>query len=182
MTLPGAQLYRGGTVRTFAFPEMSARFYRVELSGAPLTPATVMSETPPQPAREYVLSEAMLSTGGRVHRWEEKAGFSFLFQYESVPTPSVPRHGDRFRAPSVIDLTSRMSKDGRLDWDVPTGQWTILRMGYSLTGAKNRPAVAAGLGLRGRQAEPGTWRPTSTATWTRLSKRWDRCSARACAT
>ncbi|GAJ16236.1 unnamed protein product, partial [marine sediment metagenome] len=36
--------------------------------------------------------------------------------------------------------------DGSLQWDVPAGKWTILRMGYSLTGAKNRPATPAGLG------------------------------------
>ena len=153
VTLPGPQLYRGGTVRTFAFPEVSVRFYRVELSGAPLTPATVMSETPPQPAREYVLSEALLFTGGRVHRWEEKAGFSFLFQYESVPTPAVPQTAAVSRS-EVIDLTSRVSKDGRLDWDVPAGRWTILRLGYSLTGAKNRPAVATGLGYEADKLSP----------------------------
>ncbi len=39
-----------------------------------------------------------------------------------------------------------MAADGTLDWDVPPGKWTILRLGYSLTGAKNRPAVPAGLG------------------------------------
>ena len=39
-----------------------------------------------------------------------------------------------------------MDKDGNLHWDVPEGKWTILRMGYSLTGAKNRPSVPAGSG------------------------------------
>ncbi len=146
VSLPGPQLYRGGTVRTYAFPEESARLFRVELSGAPLTPATVMSETPPQPAREYVLSEAVLFAGGRVHRSEEKAGFSFLFQYESVPTPTVPETAEIARS-SVVDLTSRLSPDGRLDWDVPAGRWTILRLGYSLTGSKNRPAVSTGSGF-----------------------------------
>jgi hypothetical protein len=143
VSLPGPQLYRGGTVRTFAFPEASARFYRVELSGAPLTPATVMSEAPPQPAREYVLSEAVLFSGARVHRSEEKAGFSFLFQYESVKTPAVPPASSIPRS-DVIDLTSRLTKDGGLDWSVPAGRWTILRLGYSLTGAKNRPPVPTG--------------------------------------
>jgi len=80
-----------------------------------------------------------------VHRWEEKAGFSFLFEYESVPTPAVPSSAAIRRA-DVFDLTSKMAKDGSLNWDVPAGKWTILRMGYSLTGAKNRPATPAGLG------------------------------------
>ncbi len=34
----------------------------------------------------------------------------------------------------VIDLTTRMKPDGRLDWDVPEGEWVILRTGYTLTG------------------------------------------------
>ena len=144
-TLPGAQLYRGGVVRTFAFPQTTARFFRIELTGAAFTPATVMSQAPSQPAAQYVLTEAVLHSGARINRGEEKAGFSFLFEYESVPTPAVPmtsaiRHAD------VVDLTGKMAKDGTLTWDVPAGKWTVLRLGYSLTGSKNRPAPPSGLG------------------------------------
>ncbi len=32
-----------------------------------------------------------------------------------------------------------MTKDGTLNWDVPAGKWTILRMGYSLTGVEEPP-------------------------------------------
>lgn len=35
---------------------------------------------------------------------------------------------------SVIDLTDRLKPDGQLNWDVPKGQWVILRYGYTLTG------------------------------------------------
>lgn len=145
VVLPGAQLYRQGQVRTFAFPETTAKFYRIEMTGAPLNPAATMSQAPPQPAREYVLTEAVLHAGARVQRWEEKAGFSFLFEYESVPTPEAPAKTAIQRA-DIIDLTAQMDKDGNLNWEAQAGRWTILRMGYSLTGAKNRPAVPAGLG------------------------------------
>ncbi|MCX6261342.1 MAG: glycosyl hydrolase [Bacteroidia bacterium] len=47
---------------------------------------------------------------------------------------------------SVINLSSRLSADGSLEWKVPSGNWTIMRFGYSLTGSKNRPAVPAGSG------------------------------------
>jgi len=47
----------------------------------------------------------------------------------------------------IIDLTDRLGPDGRLKWDVPRGQWTILRMGRRSTGANTRPAPAAGLGF-----------------------------------
>ena len=143
--MPGPQAYRAGTVRTYAFPETSAKFYRVEITDAPLTPAANMNQGPIVPLREYTLTEAVLQGGARVHRWEDKAAFSFLFEYESVPTPAVPA-GAAIPRSEIVDLTSKMAKDGGLDWQVPAGKWTILRMGYSLTGAKNRPATAAGLG------------------------------------
>ena len=47
----------------------------------------------------------------------------------------------------VIDLTDRLQADGRLEWEVPAGEWTILRMGCRSTGANTRPAPAAGLGF-----------------------------------
>jgi hypothetical protein len=145
VTLPGAQLYRQGRVRTFAFSQTTARFYRIEMAAAPLGPAETMSQEPSKPASEYVLREAILHSGARVHRWEEKAGFSFLFEYESVPSPDVADE-TVIRRSDVIDLTSKMAPNGTLEWEVPAGNWTILRMGYSLTGAKNRPAMPAGLG------------------------------------
>ncbi len=144
VTMPGPQLYRGGWVRTFAFAETTAKFYRIELTGAPLSPAAVMSQAPSAPAKEYTLLEVKLHSAARVHRWEEKAGFSFLFEYESVPTP--PAASSIIQQSDIVDLTARMDKDGTLKWEVPAGSWTILRLGYSLTGAKNRPAVPAGLG------------------------------------
>jgi hypothetical protein len=145
VTLPGAQLYRQGMVRTYAFAPTTAKFYRIELAGAPLGPGATMSQAPAVPARQYVLSEAVLHGGARVHRWEEKAGFSFLFEYETVPTPETPASAG-VAARDVVDLTGKMKPDGSLEWDVPAGDWTILRLGYSLTGAKNRPATAAGSG------------------------------------
>jgi hypothetical protein len=143
--LPGAQLYRQGRVRTFAFPITSARFYRIEFTGAPLGPGPTMTQAPPQPARRYALAEAAFHGGARVHRWEEKAGFSFLFEYDTVPTP--PWNADEaIERNDVIDLTAAMAEDGTLAWQAPAGRWTILRLGYSLTGAKNRPATPSGAG------------------------------------
>jgi hypothetical protein len=35
---------------------------------------------------------------------------------------------------SMMDLIAKFKPDGQLDWDVPEGQWVILRNGYTLTG------------------------------------------------
>jgi hypothetical protein len=35
---------------------------------------------------------------------------------------------------NIIELTSKLKPDGHLEWDVPAGNWVILRTGYTLTG------------------------------------------------
>ncbi len=40
-----------------------------------------------------------------------------------------------------------MHLDGRLAWDVPAGDWTIMRFGRRNTGATTRPAPQPGLGF-----------------------------------
>lgn len=34
----------------------------------------------------------------------------------------------------IIDLSSQLGNNGRIDWDAPAGDWVILRTGYTLTG------------------------------------------------
>lgn len=36
----------------------------------------------------------------------------------------------------VLDLTSKISADGRLEWEVPDGTWTIIRTGHRMTGVQ----------------------------------------------
>jgi hypothetical protein len=36
----------------------------------------------------------------------------------------------------IIDLTSRMDKDGNLIWDAPQGNWSIIRIGYTCSGVR----------------------------------------------
>ena len=48
---------------------------------------------------------------------------------------------------SIIDLTSKTDADGRLQWQIPQGSWTIMRIGHTTTGETNRPSPPAGQGL-----------------------------------
>lgn len=146
--LPGAQLYRAGKVETVAFPETSAKYYRIDFTGAPWRPADVMAEVDPRPDSVYILNEVTLHSVGKVNRWEDKAGFFHLFDYDPVTaSPASPASTASAIDPSsVIDLTSKMDENGVLTWDAPKGNWTVMRFGYSLTGSKNRPAVPSGLG------------------------------------
>jgi hypothetical protein len=145
--LPGPQGYHGAAIRTFAFPAVTAKFFRIELDGAGLLPAAVIHGGTAIPAPQYTLTEAIFYSDARVNRWEDKGTFgSLMDRYDVVPTPAAPESAKIARG-DEIDLTSKMDKDGTLDWDVPAGHWTILRMGYSLTGATNHPAIPSATGL-----------------------------------
>ncbi len=47
----------------------------------------------------------------------------------------------------VVDLTSKLRPDGTLDWEVPAGNWTVMRFGARNNGANSRPAPHAGYGF-----------------------------------
>jgi hypothetical protein len=143
---PGPQGYHGAAVRTFAFPAVTATYFRIEFDGAGLTPAAVIHGAPVVPAPAFTITEAIFHSSATVNRWEDKGAFGSLMDvYDVVPTPEAPPSAEIARG-DVIDLTRKMDADGTLHWDVPAGKWTVLRMGYSLTGAKNRPSVPAGSG------------------------------------
>ncbi len=55
---------------------------------------------------------------------------------------------------SIVVLTSNLAADGKLTWDVPEGNWTILRIGHTPTGAVNAPAPLAGRGLECDKLSP----------------------------
>ncbi len=48
---------------------------------------------------------------------------------------------------SILDITKQLKSDGTLDWKVPAGNWTVVRLGRRVTGAGTRPAPEAALGL-----------------------------------
>lgn len=151
--LPGPQHdIRAITERTFAFPETTAKYYRVVFTkGGGLSTVGGPDDVggfggPSKPPASFDITEAVFFSGGRVNRWEDKAGFAPLFSFENLATPQVATSSE-INQQDIIDLTSKMDSEGKLSWDAPEGNWTVLRMGYSLTGAKNSPAVAAGTGL-----------------------------------
>ncbi|HLA54376.1 MAG TPA: glycosyl hydrolase, partial [Flavitalea sp.] len=151
--IPGKSGYRGGSIRTYTFPESNARYYRVEFTNAAPRPADVISEATTPADTAYALSEIKLHSGARINRWQDKAGFNFLFEYSAVPTPEVAKNSS-IDPSAIIDLTGKMNADGTLKWNIPEGKWTIMRFGYALTGAKNRPAIPAALGYEVDKMNP----------------------------
>lgn len=73
-----------------------------------------------------------------LENWAEKALYKSL-QPSSAPDTAplfqeYPATADEedVETREVVDISSRLGLDGKLDWDVPTGQWQILRFGWTI--------------------------------------------------
>lgn len=96
-----------------------------------------------------------------------KAAFQRQNGIQPIPAPDVP---DEAVVPldGVVVLTHLMRQDGWLEWDVPEGEWTILRVGHTPTGKDNHPATPEGRGLEvdkmSREALEAFWNDGVMAT------------------
>ena len=143
-TLPGpGHPIHQFAARTYTFEPPTARYYRLVLQRPAANPLAASLGMPP--SRGVAISELELSASPRVNRWQEKAQFGIITEYgEEIATPST---GDAIAPSDIVDITARLRKDGTLDWQVPAGRWTVLRIGYSLTGTKNHPASPEATGF-----------------------------------
>lgn len=98
-----------------------------------------------------VLAYPTPAKGPGLSKLGEKIGLarvSWAGSSDVLPHDLRPRSAAQIVAKdTIIDLTDRMAPDGRLAWDVPAGDWTILRIGYICNGRCNHPAPAGGKGF-----------------------------------
>ena len=138
--------------RTIAFPAVTAKFFRVSIPHpgaarprrvaaprrAPQAQPAAPAGTPNRRTRPPHLGNRQPVPGeGRL------LGCDRPLRHGHAPAPAA----DAIRKADVIDLTSKMRADGTLDWTPPAGRWVVLRIGYSLTGARNSPASPEATGL-----------------------------------
>lgn len=134
-----------GPQRTATVPTTTARWFRVLVpAGAGPKAKIGGASMAGPPGGKLLVSELVLRGAPMVNAWETKAGFALSSDYYSLATPGGQ---GAIRGRKVVDLTSRMRPDGTLDWTPPKGEWTVLRIGYSLTGQRNAPAQPSGSGL-----------------------------------
>lgn len=132
----------GAPEHTVSFPEVRARYFRVTFTTPQMPPAAANSKA----VSEHRVGKLVLYAIPRVNRFEDKAAFEPTEGLYAMATPQVPG-AEAIAQRSVIDLTSKMRADGRLDWTPPAGKWTVLRFGYSLLGINNHPASPEATGL-----------------------------------
>ncbi|MDR3229555.1 MAG: hypothetical protein LBT53_09180 [Puniceicoccales bacterium] len=98
------------------------------------------------------IQKVVLSANPLVGRFPEKT-LAKMYQH---PTPEWKDYlwdkesedsAAAIKPETVLDLSDRLSADGTLNWQVPAGEWIILRTGMTPTGTQNSPASPQGTGL-----------------------------------
>jgi hypothetical protein len=126
--------YYAGYVSSFVggtgFPAATARRFRMTFPNK----------------EQAIIQELDLRGSFRLQHWTTKAGFGC----ERIPPGTSGEQvasKDIIPPGRVLDLTSKMGKDGALDWKVPAGNWTILRIGHTARGNKVNVPAWGGEGL-----------------------------------
>ncbi|WP_409568057.1 glycosyl hydrolase [Proteiniphilum saccharofermentans] len=100
------------------------------------------------------LAEVNLSAIPHMERYSEKilakmhpTPLPYWDAYLWPEQPEVDNKDLVIHAHQVVDISEKMSPDGMLNWDVPEGEWKILRMGMTPTQVTNSPASPEATGL-----------------------------------
>lgn len=136
---PATQIQVGAQPSTVSIPPTTARFFRVEMPWNTAGNGTTLGIAFSGAARVESFEEKQINVASKENTppWN-----AFLWP----PTPE-PGAGQAIAPGQVIDLTAKMSAEGRLSWDVPAGNWIIQRLSTVPTGAGNGPAPESMSGL-----------------------------------
>ncbi len=122
--------------KTISFPKVQGRYFRLNLHDW-----TYAGD----PGPELMLGNVLISAQARVDQWEEKAGlYSEYIDKDKTPNYSSQ---DMIDPAQIIDLTSKMNKEGKIEWNVPKGQWVIMRFAHVPTGGHVSHGRSNQLGL-----------------------------------
>jgi len=76
-----------------------------------------------------------LSSESSIHQFEGKTGE--LWRVSKHTTTEQLPNELCIPAGKIINITNKLDANGRLQWDAPAGNWTILRVGHTSTGYTN---------------------------------------------
>jgi hypothetical protein len=78
--------------------------------------------------------------------YSSMAGVKQYLPTPPVDTDTAAQHA-HIHKKRIINLTNKLQADGTLHWNVPPGNWTIMRFGARNNGAVTRPAPMPGVGF-----------------------------------
>ena len=126
-----------------SFPACTASFFRLIIKNEKNKSAATPNDLFPGSG----LAEVELSSSPRVERYSEKTlakmhptPLPFWKDYQWRQQPEVDNKVLVVDASKVVDISKYMSADGTLNWQVPEGNWVIMRTGMTPTGTVNAPA------------------------------------------
>ena len=100
------------------------------------------------------LESLELFTVMKINHSQELGGFGIVLDFWKYHTPYSK---DAIRTSDIIDLTGKMTADGKLECSLPAGRWRIYRFGWSITGKINHPASPEATGLEVDKLDPDAW-------------------------
>jgi hypothetical protein len=119
----------------------------------PETTATAFRLVIKNPGAGTGLAEVALSASPRVAHYSEKTlakmhptPLPYWHDYQWDPQPEPADRATLINPSSVLDLSDKMAADGTLTWEVPPGEWIVMRSGMTPTGTKNSPAAPEATG------------------------------------
>lgn len=122
--------------KTMSFPATNGRYFRLNFHDWAL---------PKDKRPGLSVGDIQLSSRARIDQWEERAALFSEYLGDNL-TPEYPASAEIDPA-KIIDLTDKMDKNGKLEWDVPAGDWVIMRFAHEPTGAMIRHGRANLMGL-----------------------------------
>ena len=130
-------------IAVFAFPSLPG-----DAAAAPVTkPATMRA------ARANRRAPKPAAGPGRIPDIAAKAAMESHVLGD--PPATQASEDDIIKREELVDLTDKFdSAKGKLSWDVPEGEWTIVRFGHTSTGRPNAPAMAETRGLECDKLDP----------------------------
>ncbi len=126
---------------SLSFPEVKASKFKLVFKN-------IRSAARPGGLSEIVISEkAVLEQYiekqlGKMHPTPLPEWNSYVWE----ETPATAKMQSFIQNDQIIDISGKMIDDGRLEWDVPEGKWTIMRFGMTPTGVTNHPTAPQGIG------------------------------------
>jgi hypothetical protein len=118
----GTAALHGANQLSFSFPQVSSRYYRLLFTASEGGPVNVQ------------ITAIDLIDGYRLPGWPAKAGFTTPAEFAFTPAwdEKLPE-GLVYNKDGIVNISAALTGD-TLEWDVPEGDWIILRMGYGPNG------------------------------------------------
>ncbi|MCX6926917.1 MAG: glycosyl hydrolase [Verrucomicrobia bacterium] len=130
--------------QTVPLPPTRSRIFRILVTGSYATQNTQISEVSLLPPAKRDSRRLLAFKSGR----DSVSDMGSVRAGVESPLGPPPFDPDvpAIDPAAIVDLSGRLQPDGALTWDVPSGEWTIIRTGYTTTGQKVSCSTQGGEG------------------------------------